>query len=58
MLGRQYWDEEAISQIPRYFVGDKNEPWMQAGRSTFCKRKTPHFAICSRENEDEPGTGQ
>lgn len=56
MLGRQYWDEEAISQIPPdVFVTDKNGAVdASRGEVLFVNGKHPYiFAICSRENQDE-----
>ncbi|MCO6497179.1 MAG: serine hydrolase [Chitinophagaceae bacterium] len=56
MMGRQYWDEEAISQLPPdVFVADKNGA-VDASRSEimFVNGKHPYIlAIFSRENEDQ-----
>lgn len=56
MLGRQYWDEEAISQIPPYvFVADKNGA-VDASRNEVMYvngKETPYiFSIFTKNNTD------
>ncbi len=55
MLGRQYWDEEAISEIPPdVFVADKNGA-VDASRGEVSYVNGNHryiMAICSKENMD------
>lgn len=59
MLGRQYWDEVAISQIPpNVFVASKNGA-VDASRGEVLYVNGPHpyiFAVCSRNNKDESWT--
>ncbi len=55
LLGRQYWDEEALSQIPPgIFVADKNGA-VDASRSevVFVNGKHPYiFCIATKQNKD------
>lgn len=55
MMGRQFWDEEAISQIPPdIFVANKNGA-VDASRGEVLYVNAPHpyiFAVCSKENKD------
>lgn len=59
MLGRQYWDEVALSQIPpNVFVASKNGA-VDASRGEVLYVNGPHpymFAVCSRKNEDQSWT--
>lgn len=55
MLGRQFWDEEAISEIPPdVFVADKNGAVdASRGEVIYVNGKHPYiFAVCSKENAD------
>lgn len=55
MLGRQFWDEEAISEIPPdVFVADKNGAVdASRGEVIYVSGNHPYiFAICSKENTD------
>jgi beta-lactamase class A len=57
LLGRNYWDEEAISQIPSdVFVASKNGA-VNASRSEVMfvngKRAKYIFCICTKNNTDE-----
>ena len=55
MLGRQYWDEEALSQIPPgVFAADKNGA-VDESRSEVVYVNCPHpyiFCICTKNNQD------
>ncbi|MEP6512303.1 MAG: serine hydrolase [Parafilimonas sp.] len=56
LLGRQYWDEEALSQIPPgVFAADKNGA-VDASRSEVVYVNCGHpyiFCICTKNNEDQ-----
>ncbi len=55
MLGRQYWDEEAISEIPPdVFVADKNGAVDESrGEVSYVNGNHRYImAICSKENSD------
>jgi beta-lactamase class A len=56
MLGRQFWDEVGISQIPPgIFVADKNGA-VDESRGEIMYVNAPHpyiLAVCSKENEDK-----
>lgn len=56
MLGRQYWDEYALSQIPPdVFVASKGGA-VDASRGEVLYVNGPHpyiFAICSKNNQDQ-----
>ena len=55
LLGRQYWDEEALSQIPPgVFAADKNGA-VDGSRSEVVYVNCPHpyiFCICTKDNRD------
>ncbi|MFT4156054.1 serine hydrolase [Parafilimonas sp.] len=55
LLGRQYWDEEALSQVPAgVFVADKNGA-LDANRNEvlYVNGKTPYiFSIFTKNNKD------
>jgi beta-lactamase class A len=56
LLGRNYWDEEAVSQIPSdVFVASKNGA-VDASRSEvmYVKGKKANylFCICTKDNQD------
>jgi len=56
LMSRQYWDEEAISQIPpNIFVADKNGA-VDASRSEVMYVNGAHpyiFCICTKNNKDQ-----
>lgn len=56
MLGRQFWDEIGISQIPPgIFIADKNGA-VDESRGEIMYVNAPHpyiLAVCSKENEDK-----
>lgn len=55
MLGRQFWDEQALSQIPPdVFATDKNGAVdASRGEVLYVNGKHPYiFAVCSKENQD------
>lgn len=56
MLGRQYWDEYALSQIPPdVFVAEKGGA-VDASRGEVLFVNSPHpyiFTICSKNNQDQ-----
>ncbi len=56
LLGRQYWDEEALSQIPPgVFAADKNGA-VDASRGEVVYVNCSHpyiFCICTKNNEDQ-----
>lgn len=62
LLGRNYWDEEAVSQIPSdVFVASKNGA-VDASRSevVYVKGKKANylFCICTKDNQDTSWTTQ
>ena len=56
LLGRDYWDEEAISQVPSYiFVAAKNGAVDESRNETLLVMapKNPYvFSICTKNNKD------
>ncbi len=55
MMGRQFWDEVGLSQIPpNIFVADKNgEVDQSRGEVMYVNAPHPYiFVVCSKENED------
>ena len=56
LMGRNYWDENAISQIPPYiFVAAKNGAVNQTRSETLLVMapKNPYvFSICTKNNKD------
>ena len=60
LLGRNYWDENAISQIPSsVFVAAKNGALNESRSETLLvmARKNPYvFSICTKNNKDKSWT--
>ncbi len=57
MPGRNYWDEQALSQIPPYiFVASKNGAVDESGSETLFVMApgNPYiFSICTKNNKDQ-----